>query len=265
MNTETAKIAKVLADARRNALGLSQYPGPIPTTLTEAYAIQDALIAHMARPIAGWKVGRINGAAVEQLGANRLAGSIFDDHIFHTTDEIVEVPAYADGFSAAEAEFMLRIGRVVDPVKLHYTLDEAAAMIDQICVGIELASSPFQGINDNGPAVTASDLGNSKDLIIGAPISVAEHGDYTDWNVSLKIDGVVQGEAKASGIPDGPIGAVRFLLELLAMRGIAVPAGTWVSTGAITGVHQIGIGQRVDVQFGNAYSVSCKTKAALPA
>jgi 2-keto-4-pentenoate hydratase len=264
---EIERVGAAFAGARQNATGFSDYPGTLPTTLVDAYRIQDRIIAQMARPIAGWKVGRITGAQVTQLGADRLAGPIFDDHIFNANANAalgVEIPVYAQGYTAAEAEFMLRIGTTPDSTKTTYTLEEAAALIDQVCVGIEMASSPFTGINDNGAAATAADLGNSKALVIGQAISAAEGMDYINWPVSLYIEGVQQGAAAASGLPDGPIGAVRFLLELLATRGIPLMAGQWVSTGAITGVHQTQVGQSVQARFGNKYVVNCKAKAAIP-
>jgi 2-keto-4-pentenoate hydratase len=48
---------------------------------------------------------------------------------------------------------------------------------------------------------------------------------------------------------DGPFGAVCFLLANLRQRGIAPQPGWWVSSGAITGVHQIAAGQQVVAHF----------------
>jgi len=262
---EIEQTATAFANARQQARGLESYPGTIPVSLPQAYQVQDQIVAKMARPIAGWKVGRILGAQSATLGADRLAGPIFDDHIYYVgTGEDVSVPVYAEGFSAAEAEFMMRIGTTPDPAKLSYTLAEAAAMIDDVRVGIEIASSPFAGINDNGATVTAADLGNSKALVIGKALSLPADSDFATWPILAEIDGVQVGEAVATGLPDGPIGAVRFLLENLAGRGIELHKGQWISTGAITGVHIIRVGQKVRAQFGDKYTVQCKTKAALP-
>ena len=60
---------------------------------------------------------------------------------------------------------------------------------------------------------------------------------------------------------DGAIGAVRFLLELLGGRGIAMPAGTWITTGAITGVHMVVPGQRVKARFGQSHTIGCRIAA----
>jgi 2-keto-4-pentenoate hydratase len=54
---------------------------------------------------------------------------------------------------------------------------------------------------------------------------------------------------------DGPFGAVRFLLHNLHSRGIAVQSGWWVSSGAITGVHDVASGDRIEAHFGALGSV----------
>ncbi len=38
-------------------------------------------------------------------------------------------------------------------------------------IGIEIASSPLQNINDYGPAVVASDFGNNAGLLLGAEVA----------------------------------------------------------------------------------------------
>jgi 2-keto-4-pentenoate hydratase len=60
---------------------------------------------------------------------------------------------------------------------------------------------------------------------------------------------------------DGPFGAVRYLLEHMAMRGIALSPGQWVSTGAVTGVHPVTIGDRVEARFDGRFAVHCTIKA----
>lgn len=240
MTIDIEHTATAFANARLNAQGLLNYPGLQPTTMAPAYAMQDQIVRHIGQPIGGWKVGRIPQMQAEALGSDRLSGPIFEAFVhIVATDEVREVPIYAEGF--------------------------AAALIDDIRVGIEIASPPlFVGINDNGAAVTASDLGNTKALVIGTAIDLANESDYTDWQVTLGIDGVQIGEGQARDLPDGSIGAVRFLLEHLAVRGIALTAGQWVSTGAITGVHQAKAGQNVVARFGDKYTVSCKVGAAQP-
>jgi len=172
------------------------------------------------------------------------------------------MPIFRDGFGAAEAEFLLRIGQDVSADKIAYSLEEAAALVDAVHVGIEIASSPFAGININGPAVTVSDFGNNNGLVVGPEVPNWRTSGFESWPVTVAVDGAEVGRATTETMLDGAVGAVRFLLELLAKRGIAVPAGTWVSTGAVTGVHQVRPGQLVAADFGGHYAVTCTIEAA---
>src|SRR3546814_3533064 len=75
---------------------------------------------------------------------------------------------YPGGFAAAEAEVLLRFG---DVGARDYTIDDVMDSIAETHTGLEIASSPFIGINAHGPAVTASDYGNNKGLVLGPPIA----------------------------------------------------------------------------------------------
>lgn len=255
-------IAQCFVTARRSAHGLTKYPGLPPATLVEAYAIQDHAIALSGDRVIGWKVGRINPPLDAELGSNRLAGPIFADRV--TGDDGGPMPVFAEGFAAAEAEFLLRIGAAPDPAKTSYTHEEALAQIDAVHVGLEIASSPFSGINDLGPLVTISDFGNNHGMVIGEEIPAWRNLAFVDWPVRLLIDGAEAGAARAAAMLDGPAGAAAFLFGCLAERGIALRPGQWISSGAVTGVHPVRVGQTVTASFNDAMTVSCTIDAATP-
>ena len=259
---ELQTIAHRFVGARRAGQALPDYPGTIPRALETAYKIQDFAIAEDGDRVAGWKVGRIGEADIANFPVDRLAGPIFARHVFEYQATPIAMPVFAGGFGAAEGEFLLRIGDSVSPGKMTYTMDEAAALVDAVHVGIEIASSPFPGINTNGPAVTISDFGNNNGLIVGPEIPNWRASGFERWPVVLEIDGAEIGRATTETMLDGAVGAVRFLLELLGQRGIAVPAGTWVSTGAVTGVHEVRPGQNVVARFGDDLAVTCTIEAA---
>jgi 2-keto-4-pentenoate hydratase len=253
-----ARIARSFVNARRDGTTLADYPGDMPHGLADAYAVQDAAIKLSPDAIAGWKVGRINPPLGE---IDRLAGPIFADHVFVADGGALAMPVFADGFAAAEAEFLLRIAATPDPDKTSYSMAEAVALIDAVHIGIEIASSPFPGINDHGPTVTISDFGNNNGLIVGPAIEGWRDTDLNHWPVELWIDGTRAGAATAAAMLDGPFGAARFLFELMAQRGIALGAGQWISTGAVTGVHPVSPGNGVEARFDGRLSVECTIKA----
>lgn len=264
MTAEIGRIAGRFLDARRAAEGLDDYPGALPATLDDAYAVQDEAIARWARPVIGWKVGRVPPPLIARFGADRLTGPIFAAEHASTNGAAVEMPVFADGFAAGEAEFLLRIGATPAPGKLDYTLDEAADLIDAVHVGIEVASSPLGSINEIGPVAVISDFGNNNGMVIGPEISDWRDSDFERWEVETAIDGAVVGAGKAEAFPDGAIGAARFLFELMARRAIALRPGQWISSGAVTGVHAARPGQRVEARFREGLGVSCALVAARP-
>ena len=261
---ERSRIAGRFLAARRAAAGLDAYPGDFPATLDEAYAIQDEAIAAWGRPVLGWKVGRVPPPLIDRFGTDRLAGPIFREARARLDGEPVEMPVFANGFAAGEAEFLLRIGAPPPTGKGAYSLEEAAAQIDAVHAGIEVASSPLGTINELGPIAVISDFGNNNGMVIGPEIADWRDSGFESWDVATLIDGEEIGTGRASGFPDGAIGAARFLFELMARRGIALSPGQWISSGAVTGVHPARPGQRVEARFRAGLSVACTLAAATP-
>jgi len=252
-------IARAFVEARRAGRALPTYPGTVPGTLDEAYAIQDAAIALVPDAIAGWKLGRIPPPLDAQFGAGRLAGPIFAASV-RPAEGLTDFPLIDGGFGAVEAEYLLLMAET-PPLKDSWTVAEATRLVSQIRVGVEIAGSPFPGINDHGPAVTASDFGNNAGLILGAEVVrdwAGDPGALDDLTCAMRIDGETVGTGGATSIPGGPFDSLAFLLNVLAGRGLWPQAGQWISTGAATGVHRIAIGQTAEADFGPNGIIACR-------
>lgn len=263
MDASGEHVAKAFVDARRRAEALSDFPGERPRDLAQAYRVQDHAIAFDGRSVVGWKVGRINPPLDEQLGRNRLAGPTFVDTVVAGENgSEPEMPIYAGGFAAVEAEFMLHVREGWSAAPTDHA--GAAALIDDVRIGIEIASSPYVGINTDGPLVTISDFGNNSGLVLGPRISDWTARDLNAIKVTMVVDGVQIGQATAASMLDGPFGAVCFLLGNLVERGIDVGAPLWISTGAVTGVHEVTLGQRAEAFFDGIGSVRCRIGAMAP-
>lgn len=253
--TDQQNVAAAFLAAREKKTPLTIYPGAMPETMADAYAIQDAAIARDGRRIGGWKVGRIAPDLVNRYGGNRLTGPIFADEIVDAADgEPPEMPVYVQGFAAAEAEVLLCFGTVGDR---DYDIASVRDCIADVRTGIEIASSPFPEINRHGPAVTASDYGNNKGLVLGPPIVGWREKDLIRMPVTFAIDGETVGAATMEAMLDGPFGSALFLIRTLRARGIAIPPGTWLSSGAITGIHEIRPGQSGEALFDGKIRVGC--------
>jgi 2-keto-4-pentenoate hydratase len=261
---QVSAVAQRFLSARRLATGLPEYPGQVPTSLEQAYAIQDAAMAGWGRPAIGWKVGRINPPLSQRYGADRLAGPMFDARMAKDDGSLVDMPVFDQGSAAAEAEFLLRVGRSPETGRREFSLGEAAELIDAVHVGIEIASSPLVDINGIGPTAVISDFGNNNGVLIGPAIPNWRESGLEDWDVTTLIDGQVVGTGRGSAFPDGVIGSARFLFELLAERRIRIEAGQWISSGAVTGVHDAHAGQLVEAKFKDGLAVRCRLIPANP-
>ncbi len=259
-------IARSFVEARLGAKLLSTYPGVPPANLDVGYAIQNAAIALWPDEIAGWKVGRIGRGAEREFGCDRLAGPIFRRSILAPAKGgATPFPVFVGGFAAVEAEFIFVIGKDAPPTKTEWSRDEAKAMVGTVLAGVEIAGSPFAGINDYGPAVTISDFGNNGGLILGPELSGWRAFDFENWKCKAHIGARHAGANDASSIPGGPLESFRFLLEHCASRGIPARKGWRVSTGAVTGVHAIEPGETARLVFIGCCTIDCIAVPAAPA
>lgn len=249
-----APIARAFVEARQSGAVIAVYPGEMPSALDEAYRIQDSGIALTGLPVGGWKVGRIPAHLIKNYGANRLAGPIFKAQIVEAGEVEPPTMPVLEGFAAVEAELLLRVGRTPPPLN---TLDQAFDYVDEVRFGMEIASSPFPGINDHGPAVTISDFGNNFGLVLGPRIPDWRSRNLLAAPVTLSIDQTLVGEATLADMLDGPFGALCFLSQSLSRRGRALEPGQWISTGAITGIHRVCAGQSAQACFDGAFNVAC--------
>ena len=258
--TERAEaIARQFVQARRDGLAIRDFPGAIPPTLDNAYRIQDAAIRSWPDRIVGWKVGYIAPEQRERAGDERLVGPIFAGQLHLVEPDVsLDFPVFAGGFAAVEAEFVFRLGADAPDGKIDWTLDEAAAIARDLYIGIETAGSPLATINELGPRVVVSDFGNNAGMLLGPRIP--------DWRVAHTplldcasyIDGHQVGTGVVETLASGPLVALAFALSRCARNGRPLRAGHLVTTGAVTGIHDIVAGQSARVDFGSHGSLFCR-------
>src|SRR5207253_4170986 len=176
---------------------------------------------------------------------------------------VTPFPVFNGGFAAVEGEFLMRLGKDAPAARSDWTAEAASELVDAMFIGIETAGSPLATINELGPTVVASDFGNNAGLILGPEI--------LDWRLRAEelacetfVDGVSVGRGRAADLPGGPAGALAFLLNNLAVRGRPARSGDLISTGAVTGIHDIRAGQSARVDFGAFGDILCQAEMARP-
>jgi 2-keto-4-pentenoate hydratase len=245
-------ISRRLVAARLSAEPLSDFPGQLPQTLVDAYAIQAASIARWPDVVAGWKIGMLSAADQDRFKSERLAGPIFRSAIQKIEPgSCTTLPIYVGGFAAVEAEFVVELGETVRPSEKDYSDDELIGLMSSLYAGVEIASSPMAAINQIGPMCVISDFGNNSGLLLGPPIPDWVARPLESMTAKVFVDGKVVGDAGASAIAGGPLQALRFLIQIFGSRGEELPEGTLISTGASTGIHDVVVSSTARVEFGS--------------
>jgi 2-keto-4-pentenoate hydratase len=244
-----AETVTAFRSARCAATALTGFPGPFPTTLAEAYALQDRAVAEFPDTVRGWKVAGVLPELRAALGTDRIVGPVFSRSIRRPAEEgPVAFPVFPGGFAAVEAEFILEMGRDISPCENPDAATLAGA-VRAMHAGVETAGSPLATINDLGPLAVVSDFGNNHGIIVGPEITDWRARDLAALAACTSINGMLAGEGSAAKVAGGPLAALAFLVGNLGARGIVLRAGDYVSTGMTTGIHLVVPGDLADFQF----------------
>ena len=260
--SDVAGIAEQFVRARLSARSLPEYPGTVPPNFETAYRCQDLALASWPDSVAGWKVARVAPAQQAQYAEERLIGPVFAPNVrVAEPGRTIDCPVFEGGFAAVEAEIVICVGRDAPRDKVEWTLDEAADFVGELCIGIEIASSPLATLNDLGAGAVVSDFGNNWGVVVGTAVSGWR--ELHEVTARSFIDDEFVGRGVTS-IRHGPLSALAFTLGKCARRGRPLQAGAVISTGMITGVHDIRPGQRSRHVFEGLGDVECRAVRATP-
>lgn len=247
--------------ARLAGRSLASYPGTVPPDLLTAYRIQDVAIDAWPDAPCGWKVARIGPQWQVQYAEERLIGPVFARNVHvASAGDVAVCPIFEGGFAAVEAEIGVYVGADATAGKIDWTPEEAAQLVGKVCIGVEVASSPLATLNDLGPGAVISDFGNNWGVIAGAGIP-----DWRTRTEDLAVETFIDGQSVGRGkiaIPATPLAALAFALNKAAQRKRPLRKGDYISTGMITGVHDIRIGQESRLSFGEYGEIFCRTVKA---
>lgn len=252
MSCAEEALSKRLVKARLDACVLDEYPGQLPTSLEQAYKVQAASVARWPDEVVGWKVARLPADDRDRFAQERLAGPVYRSAV-QSVDAQSQTVAhiYADGFAAIEAEIVLELGRDV-PSDFEGCNEDLAKIVAKAYCGAEIASSPMPFVIELGATSIISDMGVNAGVVLGPEIADFPSLSADALEVSVSVDGRVVGEANPGAITGAPFDALLFLVKHCGAHGIKLPKGTLVSTGMITGVHDVSVGCSARVDFGTA-------------
>lgn len=206
----------------------------------EAYAVQDATLAHMG-PIGGWKVGAAGPNA--EPGCAPLPASC-----------LVPSGAVLQGapwvLRGVEVEVALRLGRDLDPQGLLLSPEELAPAFDAVLPVIEVVESRLADREASGPLAQMADLMSHGALVLGPPSSVLPaQVDLRTVDARLAFGDQTVVDTHG-GNPAADIWRLVAWLALhCAQRGHPLRAGQIITTGSCTGMLQAPAGALVQAQL----------------
>ncbi len=234
---------RLLVNARRTGQAAPAAGATLPDAAA-AYAVQDAVARHLAWFAGGaprhWKSG----------GASRDAVLT---HAALPSQGVWASPAAAGArplrLRGIEAEVALRLARDVDAV-LAATLntEQAAALVEAICVSIEIVESRWaEGLA--APALAKlADLQSHGALVLGAWVPFQPR----DWSAQVcrvQIGAQPPVERRGSHPLADPLFVLPAWLRHATRDGRHVPAGSVVTTGSWVGILHAAAGDFVSAEF----------------
>ncbi len=232
------KAAGLLVEARRTGVPLGQLPeGCHPASVAEAHAIQDAAVALLGEPVAGWKVALAGDGSV-------MRGVILQSRVWESP---ARVPAALVPLLGVEAEIAFRFERDLPPRPEAYAREAVEAAVTAI-VAIEIVASRFQSYRDTPLLDRAADFVSNGGFVRGTLQPRWREHELSSLEVTLAIDGETI-VSRQGGHPavDPLLPAIALVNEL--RRGPGVRSGQLVTTGTYSGLNFAKPGQSVAASF----------------
>lgn len=179
--------ANLLMDARRTRHAVDELPADLrPTSLTEAYVVQDTL-ATAYGAIGGWKVGATSAEA-EPIFAPMPMANIAPGGVV----------LRAIRYRGLEAEVAFLLGRDLPARSDGYSRDEMLAAVASCHPAIEVLESAFIDPTTVDRLSMVADLQMHGAFVYGPAIADWRSIDFTQEKVTLAIDGSVRVEKQGS-------------------------------------------------------------------
>jgi len=236
-----ATAVQALVQARRS--GVAALAVPLPDA-DAAYAVQEG-VSHSL----GW----FGDAAPRHWKSGASSPTSLQTHAPLPPAGIRASPADARAWPfrlrGIEAEIALRLGCEVD-ADLAGSLDVAAAsaLVDAMCVAIELVDTRWAEALDAPPLAKLADLQSHAALVLGEWQPYLRR-DWASQVCRVAIGTAPMAEHRGSHSLGDPAAVLPAWLRHATRAGHRLPAGTVVTTGTWCGLPMAAAGDRVHVDF----------------
>jgi 2-keto-4-pentenoate hydratase len=236
--------AEALLHARRTFTRVRATALPPLPDAEAAYAVQAAVAGALSPDEPGlarhWKSGGASRSATlthAPLPARGVWASPADARLW---------PLHSRGI---EAEIALRLGRAVSPTHAAtLDADSAAALVDAMCVSIEIVDSRWAEALDAPPLAKLADLQSHGALVLGDWLPFTPR-DWTRQRCRVHIGTQPPHDFTGTHSMADPTFVLPAWLRHATRHGATVPAGTVVTTGTWCGILAAQAGELTTAEF----------------
>jgi len=242
------QAAAHLANARQTGNKLDALPcNEISLTLEQGFEIQQHVGVLAGKKVGGWK------CALPKPG-KWIVAPIY-------TDSIVSCDQYTLGFATSkvriEPELACVLGAGLPARAAPYTADDITRSISQVHLALEVIDCRYTDPQKvTFEQLLADGLFNHGLVLGGRAVSLASNNLPTHLDVTLSHPGGEPVSVAGTHPDHDPVAPIVWLANFLSARGIDLQAGQVVITGSYAGVLEVPTHQPLDIQFGEAGSLS---------
>ena len=236
--------ADFLLAAHREGRRFERLPAGIaPGSEEEAYRVQEALVASLAQPVAGWKVA-LTSAAMRRVvpGIDQpCAGAIFAGRVHRSPARLPRAALMRIGL---ECEALVRLADDMPDTGRPWTRESVADHVGALAAAFELIDDREADYNNMNAFELIADNAWNGGVVIGPEISDWRALDLAGARGSLEIDGAFVGEGRGGDAMGHPFEPLAWLANNAIARGRPLCAGELVMTGSIIPTQFLEAGNR---------------------
>jgi 2-keto-4-pentenoate hydratase len=248
-----AQAAQLLLDVRRGAPRLSGLPAQLaPTTLPEAYAIQQLVLRGLGAGVGAWKVTMFDArhGICAPIAANTLLASPAQLSSLST-------PTRNTSQFGIEPEIAFRMGADLPPRAAHvpgavadaYSAAEVYAAVASAHAVIEIVVTRFVDADAVSQLERVADSFMNEALIVGPACNDWQRLALHELALQVQVDGLTVHNGRGGHPLGNPLLPLVWIANHLAALGVGLKRGEYVTTGSCNGIRYATPGQQVHVSF----------------
>jgi len=223
--------AAFIAEAHRTRAPYCNLPSEIaPPSIAEAYAAQEALCelwTPIYGPVRGLKIATTTKVMQQLMGIDHPCGGMIYERRIHQSPARLKREDFVN--LMVEFELAVRVGTDLPKRDAPYSAADVRPAVAEVMPAFELIEDRGADYKSTSALTLIADNAWNGGVVLGAPKRVPADMELNGMRGSL----TVNGEPRGTGLTDGPMDALAWVVNLAADRGRPLQAGMIVITGSV--------------------------------